>query len=247
MPETPASVCAVVHTLASVRRRGSYGRGPVPRPLLPSGFVGGLLGLQRLPGCGALHGTGSALLLFQACGGSIGLGELRGWRHAAKYTSGSGDQSGVGRLTASTTSTSTCPRSMLSVNPSCSSNAAKMDGPSVAGAVAPSTEGNDGSPGPGAHSRSERDEALHGGRGRLESAAGKETNPRPLSRAVVRLDGCDFESGWSLRREGDGRNHEQSEADRDRTHATSSTSASAFPTRRSGRDHRDGVEQDSRP
>jgi polyvinyl alcohol dehydrogenase (cytochrome) len=43
--------------------------------------------LQRLPRGGALDGAGTALFLFQACGGSLGLGKLRGCGHADEYTS----------------------------------------------------------------------------------------------------------------------------------------------------------------
>jgi hypothetical protein len=54
-------------------------------PTLPD-VVWLLLGLQPLPRRGALHRAWTALLLFQACGGSILLGKLRGSGHAAEYT-----------------------------------------------------------------------------------------------------------------------------------------------------------------
>ena len=66
------------------------GAGPISNVLAT--FLGGLLGLQRLPGSGALHGTRTALLLLQTCGFSLGLGKLRGCGHVAEYTS---DASGV--------------------------------------------------------------------------------------------------------------------------------------------------------
>ena len=69
-------------------QKGAQTRGSSTFP----GGVCALLGLQRLPRRGAFHGAGTALLLFQACGGSLGLGKLRGWRHAPEYTS---DASGV--------------------------------------------------------------------------------------------------------------------------------------------------------
>ena len=97
MPDATANACAVVNTswcvatnlfttkdttVTHVKTGADFSFASL------AGLVCGLLGLQRLPRGGAFHGAGTGLLLFQACGGSLGLGHLRGWRHAAEYTSG---------------------------------------------------------------------------------------------------------------------------------------------------------------